>query len=125
MDLSQPNPIPTENKPLWDSVIDKMLASGAYMGSDVINDMQDRDRVGRQTYGVPLTAHNGRDALKDAYAELLDAVVYLEQYIVESDDPVAPYWQHGLLEMICNVRRRLARQEMQRAAHESYRPNSA
>ena len=124
MDLSQPNPMPTDNKPLWDSVIEKMLVSGAFLGSDVIKDMQDRDRVGRETYGVPLTAHNGRDALKDAYAELLDAAVYLEQYIVESSDPVAPYWQNDLLKMVVGVRERLARQEMQRAGDGSNRPNS-
>ena len=33
----------------------------------VIDDMRNRDHVGRQRYGTPLQAHNGRDALVDAY----------------------------------------------------------
>ncbi len=49
----------------------------------VIADMHERDGVGRGRYGVPLQAHNGRDALKDAYAEVLDLAVYLRQVLYE------------------------------------------
>ena len=49
----------------------------------VISDMVERDRVGRHRYGTPLQAHNGRDALIDAYQEALDLVVYLRQAIEE------------------------------------------
>jgi hypothetical protein len=42
-----------------------------------------RDHVGRARYGTPLQAHNGRDALVDAYQEALDLVVYLRQAIEE------------------------------------------
>jgi hypothetical protein len=45
--------------------------------------MQARDHAGRQKYGMPLQAHNGRDPLVDLYQELLDAVVYLRQAIEE------------------------------------------
>lgn len=45
--------------------------------------MQERDRIGRERYGTPLQAHNGRDALVDAYQEALDLVVYLRQAIAE------------------------------------------
>lgn len=44
------------------------------------------DRIynfGRQKYGTPLTADNGRDPLVDAYQEALDLVVYLRQAIEE------------------------------------------
>lgn len=47
--------------------------------------MHERDRIGRERYGVPLTAHNGRDALQDAYEEALDQSVYLKQAMVERD----------------------------------------
>lgn len=49
----------------------------------VIEDMRERDRVGRERYGTPLQAHNGRDALVDAYQEALDLAVYLRQAIEE------------------------------------------
>ena len=43
----------------------------------VVDDMRARDAVGRERYGVPLTAGNGRDSLVDAYQELLDGAAYL------------------------------------------------
>lgn len=55
----------------------------------VMKDMVDRDQLGRKRYGVPLQPHNGRDALKDAYEEALDLVVYLRQAIYERDNPRA------------------------------------
>jgi len=45
--------------------------------------MHARDRLGRQRYGVPLQANNGRDALQDAYEEALDLAVYLRTAIEE------------------------------------------
>lgn len=68
--LDQPPPVPNASRPVWDMVIE---------------DMRERDRVGRARYGTPLQAHNGRDALADAYAEALDLVVYLKQALVERD----------------------------------------
>ena len=49
----------------------------------VIADMEERRRVGIERYGIPLQAHNGRDALVDAYQEALDLAAYLKQAIVE------------------------------------------
>jgi hypothetical protein len=43
----------------------------------VLADMRDRDVVGRQCYGAPLTSGNGRDHLIDAYQEMLDACAHL------------------------------------------------
>lgn len=64
----EPAPVPNGSRPIWDLVI---------------ADMQARDRVGRENYGTPLQAHNGRDALVDAYQEALDLCVYLRQVIEE------------------------------------------
>lgn len=64
----QPAPVPNLSPIIWDLVIE---------------DMQERDRVGRERYGTPLQAHNGRDPLIDAYQEALDLVVYLRQAIEE------------------------------------------
>lgn len=51
----------------------------------VIQDIQDRDRVGIATYGTRLQPFNGRDSLVDAYEEALDLAVYLRQAIFERD----------------------------------------
>lgn len=66
----QPPPIPNERRPIWELVME---------------DMRERDLVGRARYGTPLQAHNGRDALVDAYQEALDLAVYLKQAIAERD----------------------------------------
>jgi hypothetical protein len=73
----QPAPLPTDGPAIWDLVI---------------ADMRERDRLGREKYGRPLQAHNGRDALVDAYQEALDLCVYLRQAIEErvSDTPKLP-----------------------------------
>ena len=64
----QPAPTHSDRPAVWDLVI---------------ADMHERDGVGRERYGTPLQAHNGRDALVDAYQEVLDLAVYLRQEIEE------------------------------------------
>lgn len=62
-------PPPTgDGIPIWDLVVD---------------DMRDRDNLGRQRYNTPLKSWNGRDALVDAYQEVLDLAVYMRQEIEE------------------------------------------
>lgn len=53
----------------------------------VIADLHGRAAAGLATYGRPLTAHNGRDALWDAYCEALDLCQYLRQAIEERKTP--------------------------------------
>ena len=52
----------------------------------VLEDIAERDRMGRAKYGQPLSTHDGRDSLVDAYQEALDLVVYLRKAIAERDD---------------------------------------
>lgn len=66
----EPLPIKNDNPAVWDLVM---------------QDMKERDQIGRQKYGTPLQPHNGRDVLKDAYQEALDLAVYLRQAIYERD----------------------------------------
>lgn len=51
----------------------------------VIEDLRERREVGISRYGTPLQAHNGRDALRDAYEEALDLACYLRQAIEERE----------------------------------------
>lgn len=48
-------------------------------------DLETRELIGRQRYGTALQPHNGRDALRDLYEELLDACCYIRQAIAERD----------------------------------------
>ena len=50
----------------------------------VIADLNARAEMGEKKYGTRLKAHNGRDALMDAYQEALDLCMYLRQKIEEA-----------------------------------------
>lgn len=64
----QPPPVPNDRP----AIVDLVIA-----------DMVERKRIGIERYGTPLQAHNGRDALVDAYQEALDLTMYLRQAIEE------------------------------------------
>lgn len=70
LDLDQPDPRPSDSPAIWDLVM---------------ADAQARDALGVRRYGTRLLAHNGRDQLRDAYAEALDLAVYLRAAIYERD----------------------------------------
>lgn len=53
--------------------------------SQVIADIEARRQVGIARYGTALQPHNGRDALRDLYEELIDAAMYTKQLMVERD----------------------------------------
>lgn len=67
----QPAPVPNKFPEIWKLVI---------------VDMNKRNEFGISKYKTALQPHNGRDALKDAYEEILDAAVYLKQAIYERDN---------------------------------------
>ena len=49
----------------------------------VMRDLESRALAGRDKYGTFLESHNGRDALMDAYQEVLDLAMYLRQALEE------------------------------------------
>lgn len=49
----------------------------------VLSDLAKRVEKGTKEYGEPLSINNGRDALVDAYEEVLDLAMYLRQRIEE------------------------------------------
>lgn len=53
----------------------------------VLADLKARIEKGEKQYGEPLTTHNGRPALQDAYEEALDLSLYLRQAIEENAKP--------------------------------------
>lgn len=52
----------------------------------VIEDLEERRQFGIRKYGYALQPGNGRDALLDAYEEVLDQVLYLRQLRAEKAD---------------------------------------
>ncbi len=97
MNEPEPTPVSNERTPVWELVI---------------ADMEERNRIGTEKYGTPLQAHNGRDALVDAYQEGLDLVVYLRQEIEERMDPEIVTKLITLALCVC-VRRKLGVVEKQ------------
>jgi hypothetical protein len=94
----QPPPTPQpDREPVWNLVIGDVRAMLLGVGNEpppgmissdalaaiMTAEMAERDETGRQRYGTPLTTHNGRDHLVDAYQEALDLAVYLRAYIAE------------------------------------------
>jgi hypothetical protein len=83
----QPAPKPSDKKPSWEIVIGYAEAVFPLEEDEtarlVVADMRERDQIGRERYGVPLTAGNGRNSLIDAYQERLDGVVYLATWLYE------------------------------------------
>jgi hypothetical protein len=60
--------------------------TGADIARLVQADIEARAQKGEAAYGERLRAHNGRDALVDAYQERLDDVMYTRQMIEERED---------------------------------------
>ena len=90
-EFGQPAPTPNDKPALWPMVIEDVKnlypnEPEVYASIEIRADMAARDQFGRKKYGVPLQPNNGRDPLKDAYEELLDAAVYLKQTIVEKSE---------------------------------------
>lgn len=86
--FSKPEPPPKRNDgpALWDLVVKDLEDTNDPSRHLVITDARERDEFGAKKYGTRLQANNGRNALRDAYQELLDAAVYFKQDLVEKSD---------------------------------------
>lgn len=69
------------NEALMDQPTPK--GKGEDVSRAVQRDLEDRIEMGAKRYGERLKTFNGRDALIDAYQEVLDLAVYLKQYLME------------------------------------------
>jgi len=52
----------------------------------VVNDLMQRDQMGKKKYGTSLETHNNRSSLWDAYQELLDLTMYLRKHLLELEN---------------------------------------
>ena len=87
--VDQPAPIATSRRPAWELVIEytevmqMQQPENKRIKTLVLADMRERDKVGRERYGTPLQAGNGRRHLIDAYQEHQDFAVYLRTWLDE------------------------------------------
>lgn len=72
MDASLQEPMPIQGKVIVLDLVKK--------------DLEDRAIMGNEKYGTYLMAHNGRNALMDAYQECLDLAMYLRQLLFEREE---------------------------------------
>ncbi len=114
--VDQPPPVAQPDRiPVWENVISDFRRRFAddfdgiveddvqkYAGDHVLADMRERDRIGRERYGTPLTTGNGRDHVVDAYQELLDAAVYLRAAWLEGAQVGSAYFSS--LDMVMSIR---------------------
>lgn len=63
--------------------LQKPKGSGRRIVELVQEDLEARSKEGLRKYGEPLKANNGRNALIDAYQEVLDLACYLRQRLEE------------------------------------------
>jgi len=59
------------------------------VGDIVLADIRERMETGRLRYGTYLRTHNGLDAAQDKYEELIDALLYTKQDMMERADLAA------------------------------------
>lgn len=88
----EPKPVRTAaSREVWPLVIADFkrrdeFSSAPAVAKAVVYDMEQRNATGCAEYGTALHTHNQRNALVDAYQELLDAAVYLKQRLEELRD---------------------------------------
>ena len=92
--VDQPTPTTGTDVCVQDVVIADLIA-GDYVDGEVIThatkmavaaDIEARKRVGVQRYGTTLRTFNGRDPSLDKYQELLDALLYARQDMLERQE---------------------------------------
>ena len=116
VDMSKPEPAPVKNEhpALWPIVMADLIQEIAAnritvmsaVAVEVLDDMKQRHEFGLKKYGTPLQPFNGRDPLVDAYQEMLDACVYLRQWMQEnkSNSTIIAQMYTGTLKQVCALR---------------------
>lgn len=99
--VEQPVPVATDGPHIHDLVAAEVRDSLRPHGLQVAVDIARRKEIGVARYGQPLQAGNGRNALRDAYEEALDLLVYLRQYQEETGTHTIAYDQ--AIQLACRL----------------------
>jgi hypothetical protein len=79
---AEPPPTDSSGPEIWPLVIVDLRSRFTY-AEHIVEDAEERNRLGIEKYGQPLRASIGRNPLVDAYQEALDLMVYLRQAVEE------------------------------------------
>jgi hypothetical protein len=99
----QPAPKKNKGKSMHDLVRRDLAAinNGSIVQIESVREtmtaLMERKNYGFEKYGTILQANNGRDALQDAFEEMMDLVVYLRQYLEEIS---SSFDSHGPMERL-------------------------
>jgi hypothetical protein len=104
----EPAPKPNDLVAIWPLVCEDLRGEFGDIEAMCTEAMQ-RDAFGRAKYGTPLQPFNNRDALTDAYQELLDGAVYLKQALLEGL-PIQQEYDHTLA-LAVRLHRRIAHRD--------------
>lgn len=86
-DASTPQPPPTgDGVPVLPKLLEHIRGIYGCSTRTICADLEARAKIGEAKYGTTLRAHNGRDAVVDAYQEALDLCMYLAQACLEGRD---------------------------------------
>lgn len=66
-----------------------VMVNFADLADEVKQDIENRIVKGVQTYGERLKINNGRNALLDAYEEILDLALYIKQELKEKESKIS------------------------------------
>lgn len=80
-DAAAGEPMPTGNGVDVAVVAAQWFKNNGY--DEIAEDIEARIRLGERKYGTRLKAFNGRVALMDLYQEVLDAINYAQQCVIE------------------------------------------
>lgn len=83
--MSTTDPLPGRPKTEPEDQPMPIKNSFPYVHDLVAKDIAARGELGKRRYGTKLQPFNGRNALLDAYEEVLDAAVYLKQALLETE----------------------------------------
>jgi hypothetical protein len=75
-----------------------------HVGLELAVDVARRSLQGKLKYGTVLCTHNGRDAVVDAYQEVLDLCVYLHQAVLEQPPPTKEWDPYSKAELLRQLR---------------------
>ena len=91
---TQPTPTPTaeHRTPILKAVLTQ-IAGRSKEGADpvtlaIMEDTRKRVEKGKRLYGEELHTHNNRNATRDLYEELLDALLYARQVQLEAGEDI-------------------------------------
>lgn len=114
--VGEPPPVHVEGAPsmhdlVWTDIL-RIWGPTNKVAQYMRDDMKARKEFGLKKYGTILQADNGRNPLKDGYAEILDLLVYAKQAMEQGKMPATVMYKE-IIELAFRWRQLIAFEEKQ------------